>query len=154
MYACMSWFSYWQENTSRVSKPRNDLSGEKRSLLRGCFCRCLHSLKWVVFLLILPAILNHASLYKEAEYLKPQGEERWGARGNEGGWGGGSSSKEDRRKRREGDWKEGEERGGRRERKMRRMKKRVRKRNKGKRRKEVRRKRRRKRREGEEIKNR
>lgn len=62
------------ENTSRVSKPRNDPSGEKRSLLRGCFCRCLHSLKWVVFLLILPAILNHASLYKEAEYLKPQGE--------------------------------------------------------------------------------
>lgn len=31
-------------------------------------------MKWVVFLLVLPAILNHASLYKEAEYLQPNGE--------------------------------------------------------------------------------
>ncbi|XP_054761503.2 uncharacterized protein LOC129267881 [Lytechinus pictus] len=62
------------EIDSRGSRPQNEPSGERRSLLRDCFCRCLHSLKWVVFLLVLPAILNHASLYKEAEYLRPKGE--------------------------------------------------------------------------------
>ncbi|XP_072175368.1 uncharacterized protein [Diadema setosum] len=56
------------------SSVTEELSSSSRSALTECACRCLHSLKWLLFLLVLPAILNHASLYKEAEHLKPEGE--------------------------------------------------------------------------------
>ncbi|XP_038051976.1 uncharacterized protein LOC119724816 [Patiria miniata] len=41
---------------------------------KGLLSKCFHVGKYVVLVLILPAILNHASLYREAAELKPEGE--------------------------------------------------------------------------------
>ncbi|XP_072038470.1 uncharacterized protein [Amphiura filiformis] len=40
----------------------------------GLCSRCFHIGKYVILLLLLPAILNHASLFREAEHLKPEGQ--------------------------------------------------------------------------------
>ncbi|XP_022092786.1 uncharacterized protein LOC110980430 isoform X2 [Acanthaster planci] len=41
---------------------------------KGLLSKCFHVGKYVLLVLILPAILNHASLYREAAELKPKGE--------------------------------------------------------------------------------
>ncbi|XP_033647162.1 uncharacterized protein LOC117306770 [Asterias rubens] len=58
----------------RSAKKAAKQERDSETAQRGFFSNCFHIGKYVVLVLVLPAILNHASLYREAAELKPQGE--------------------------------------------------------------------------------
>ena len=71
-------------NRSDQNIPSSDVSCDRRSVTRGHFCgwSLTGIFKVVILVIIVPPLLNYASLQREMASLRPQGEMHDGPRGN------------------------------------------------------------------------